>query len=211
MSNRMLVKFVLPMLVLGFCAVYMPFPAQAAVFLNFPPPPDERTNAIIIDGTSLFLQSNASVYLLLNEVEMAEKQGLNYTYALNLADAAAEKLRQAKDKYIEAISVEKRKTLTRAMTQRYKYFDYMVFADANKMNREVMMKVSEFLKNANFAGVIEKSVTDIDDILTLIDEIRVDLANGIKPDLQQFRLLMQKYSTLSLFGNYATTVFNTVM
>lgn len=167
-------------------------------------------NGTIIDGTSMLLKSNADAFLLLNEVEIAENSDFNFSYALYLTNSVIEKLLVSKDRYLEVIEVGKNMPFKGELIQKYKDFDYKAFAAEYCLNQETMAEVSTYLENADFAGIFKKGVEDIDDILFVLEEIKTEISKGIKPDIQLFWSLLQKYNNLGLFGNYATLVFNTI-
>ncbi len=181
---------------------------SGAVYLNDPPPRD--MNDSIIDGTSLFLQANASVNLLLNEVEIAEKETFNFENALLHVNSAIEKLQTAKSEYLKAVDIGRNTALDQDTVNYYKQFDYKGFAQLNQLNGEIMAEVSMFLQKGDINGVVIKNILEIDNILSLLEQIKAQLSNGIKPEIGVFWTLFQKYNSLGLFGNYATLVFNNV-
>jgi hypothetical protein len=188
---------------------------QAAIILNDEPPPDGRVdntgvNKLIIGGTSLLLQSNSYAFLLLNEVEIAEINGFDHYYALDLTTTALRKLQKAKARYLEVVGIRKNATYSDDFNQKYNAFDYERFALENNLNQEIMAEVAFFLKRSDIKGVFARAVEKIDDILYTLREIKTIISEGRQPDIQLFWTLLQRYNTLGLFGNYATIMFNTI-
>jgi len=204
---------------------------HAIIALNYPPiiyGDKSDQNDLIIEGTSMFLQSNSDILLLLNEVEIAEIKAFDFDYAFKLTESAIFKLGNARVHYLDAInfkiicdekgeaesyakfgyeSFEERNHIN---AESYAKFDYKLFAKKNHLNKEIMDEVSEFLKKGDVTGVYEKSINDMDSILSTLKEIKKGILMKQKPDIKLFWSLLQKYNILGLYGNYATLVFYSI-
>jgi hypothetical protein len=184
---------------------------NAVIYLNYPPCDDKsEQNDLIIEGTSLFLQSNSDVLLLLNEVEIAEKMAFDFEYAFKLTESAIFKLEKAKAHYLDAMNFGKIICDEKGDGESYAKFDYESFAEKNHLNKEIMAEVSELLKKGDVTGVYEKSVNDMDSILSTLKEIKKGISMKQKPDIKLFWSLLQQYNILGLYGNYATLVFYSI-
>lgn len=184
---------------------------HAIIALNYPPCDYKSDqNDLIIEGTSLFLQSNSDVLLLLNEVEIAEKMAFDFDYVFKLTESAIFKLEKARIHYLDAMNFGKIICDEKGEAESYAKFDYESFAEKNHLNKEIMAEVSELLKKGDVAGVYEKSVNDMDSILSTLKEIKNGILMGIKPDVKLFWSLLQQYNILGLYGNYATLVFYSI-
>ena len=180
---------------------------HAAIIFNNTGREISSMNDYIIEGTSSFLKSNSDVFLLLNEVEIAEKQPLNYDYSYQLVVSAIEKLQTAKNYYTDAIGAGEKLSQNRKRIKKLVNFKYDEFVAENKLNVKVMDDVKLFLQNGDFIGVFKKSTKDIDDILITLHDIKEKFSRGIKPEINLFWKLLQQYTTLAQTGNYATLVF----
>jgi hypothetical protein len=184
---------------------------HAVIYLNYPICNDKsEQNDTIIEGTSLFLQSNSDVLLLLNEVEIAERMAFDFDYALKLTESAIFKLVKARARYSDAINFGEVMCDEKADVESYAKFNYESFAEKNHLNKQIMAEVSELLKKGDVIGVYEKSVNDIDSILSTLKEIKKGILMGQKPKVKLFWSLLQQYNILGLYGNYATLVFYSI-
>jgi len=205
---------------------------HAIIYLNYPPIvgiDKSDQNDLIIEGTSMFLQSNSDVLLLLNEVEIAEIKAFDFDYAFKLTESAIFKLEKAKVHYLNAINFDKItcdekgeaesyakfgyesfEEKNHINAESYAKFDYKSFAEKNHLNKEIMTEVSELLKKGDVTGVYVKSINDMDSILSTLKEVKKGILMGIKPDVKFFWSLLQQYNILGLYGNYATLVFYSV-
>ncbi len=184
---------------------------HAIIALNYPICDGKsEQNDLIIEGTSLFLQSNSDVLLLLNEVEVAERMAFDFDYAFKLTESAIFKLEKARVHYLDAINFGKIICDEKGDVESYAKFDYESFAEKNHLNKEIMAEVSELLKKGDVTGVYEKSINDMDSILSTLKEIKKGILIKVKPDIKLFWSLLQQYNILGLYGNYATLVFYSV-
>ncbi len=184
---------------------------HAIIALNYPPCDYKSDqNDLIIEGTSMFLQSNSDVLLLLNEVEIAERMAFDFDYALKLTESAIYKLEKARLHYSDAINFGKIICDEKGDAEKYAKFDYDSFVEKNHLNKEIMDEVSELLKKRDVNGVYEKSISDMDSILSTLKEIKKGISMKQKPDIKLFWSLLQQYNILGLYGNYATLVFYSI-
>jgi RimJ/RimL family protein N-acetyltransferase len=164
-------------------------------------------NLIIVDAISSYLQSNSDIFLLLNEVEIAEKGVFNFDQAFYLTGQAIEKLKIANGKILEAIQYNRIDPVSDETIEKMKIFDYKTFARQQGLNTEIMKAIEKYLKNGDFSGIFEKMVSNIDQLITLLENIKRLIYINQKPDITKFWKLLQIYSETNLFGNYATLVF----
>jgi len=184
---------------------------HAIIALNYPICIDKSDqNDLIIEGTSMFLQSNSDVLLLLNEVEIAEIKAFDFDYAFKLTESAIYKLEKAKILYTDVIDFGKVGCDGKGDAEKFAKFDYDSFAEKNHLNKEIMAEVSELLKKGDVIAVYEKSINDINEILLTLNQIKKGISMKQKPDIKLFWSLLQQYNILALYGNYATLVFYSI-
>ncbi len=207
LKRKNLLKIFVVLVVILLAYTYL----HAVIALNYPICNDKSDqNDLIIEGTSMFLQSNSDVLLLLNEVEIAERMAFDFDYALKLTESAIFKLVKARLHYSDAINFAEIICDEKAEVESYAKFNYESFAEKNHLNKEIMAEVSELLKKGDVNGVYEKSINDIDSILSTLKEIKRGILMGQKPGVKLFWSLLQQYNILGLYGNYATLVFYSI-
>ncbi len=186
---------------------------NAVVWFNGPPngfnPPGKSTlESLSIDAASLFLQSQADAFLLLNEREIGDKNGFNFAAAWNLVVSTRERLARAQALFVQIVAVGHEAGYDPAVSEKLKKFDYQAFIASQGLNRPVMEEVALFLSAGDIIGLYNRNIEKIGDILKTLDTIQEKLKAGQVPELDLFWQLLQRYADNSLFGNYATLVFN---
>ncbi len=184
---------------------------HAVIALNYPICEGKsEQHDLIIEGTSMFLQSNSDVLLLLNEVEIAEIKAFDFDYAFKLTESAIYKLEKAKILYTDVINFGEVGCDGKAMAEKFLKFDYDWLVEKNQLNKQIMGEVSELLKEGNAIAAYKKSINDINKILSTLNQIKKGILMKQKPKVKLFWSLLQQYNILALYGNYATLVFYSI-
>jgi len=166
---------------------------------------------LTVEGTSFFLQSNADVFLLLNEVEVGYGRNFDFAYALELADSAVRKLENARSKYIRIISKAEHSSHEKFMIKRLETFDYTRFIETHRLNGQIMAELKSYLLNGDIDGLYAKNIENIDGILQRLYSIRSLLSESKQPTISSFWSLLHQYTDAILLGNYASMTFVNIM
>ncbi len=165
---------------------------------------------LAMEAATLFLNSNADTYMLLGEVEKYYNSFFDFSSALVYAGAAAQKLEDAESIYLDINRTIKKNGILPEIVSRLAIFDYIGFAEANDLNREIMLEVAYYLINGDVAGLMGKNIENLRDIQKLYAKIIQSLRQFSLPSIQLFWSLLNQYSRATLFGNYASLVFNNI-
>jgi hypothetical protein len=176
---------------------YCPFPGRTST----------QVGDMITEGASELLQSAADAFLFLNEVEVAERDGLNVNAALQRVDLAAARVEQALRLFREIIIAGREAGYEPRRIGKLRDFDYTRFAAENGLNREVMGEVSTLLGKGNVLGFYYRHAGNLQELLGTLQRIRADLLAGRRSDNGVLWTLLQQYNKTLLFGNYASLVF----
>lgn len=163
-----------------------------------------------MEAATLFLNSNADTYLLLSEVEKYYNSYFDYSTAMVYAGSATQKLEDAEYIYIKINRAIKKGGVVPEVVAKLAAFDYIGFAEANDLNREIMLEVSYYLISGDIAGLVGKNIDNLRNIQKLYGKINVSLRQFTRPPIQSFWSLLNQYSRATLFGNYAALVFNNI-
>lgn len=207
MKKRM-VKLVLGMVLIGITIVclnavivgndpYSPFRGQSSV----------QVGDMIAESASELLQSASEAFLFLNEVEIAEKNGLNIHAALQRVDLAAAKVEQALNLFKNIINVGHDAGYDDNRIGKLKNFSYSQFAKENGLSGETMNQVSAYLGRGNVLGFYRRHAANLQSLLTTLNRIKADLLAGKLSENQVLWSLLQQYNSTMMFGNYASLVF----
>ena len=162
---------------------------------------------LITESASELLQSASEAFLFLNEVEIAEKNGLNVNAALQRVDMAAARVEQAMRLFKDIIATGSEAGYEEKRIGRLKAFPYAQFARDNGLSQETMREVSGYLGRGNVLGFYRCHVRNLQALLDTLMRIRGDLLAGKRPENRVLWTLLQQYNATMMFGNYASMVF----
>jgi hypothetical protein len=207
MKKRM-VKWMLGVVLVGISIVGL----HAVMVANDPTTPFPGKTSVqigdmITSSASELLQSAADAFLLLNEVEIAGRNGLNVNAALQRADMAAVRVEQALKLFREIIATGREAGYEPRRIGQLKGFDYGGFALENGLSMETMNEVSSYLGRGNVLGFYRRHARNLQVLLDTLQRIRAELLAGRSPDNRMLWTLLQQYNSTMVFGNYASMVF----
>lgn len=162
---------------------------------------------MITDSASELLQSAADAFLFLNEVEIADRKGLDVNSALQRVDMAAARVERAMILFKNIIVTGREAGYEKRRIAQLMDFSYAQFARDNGLNEEMMGEVSSFLGRGNVLGFYRQHVHNLQQLLDTLTSIKGDLLAGRRSDNQVLWSLLQQYNRTLLFGNYASLVF----
>jgi len=169
-----------------------------------------QVEGFIIDGASGFLKSYSDILLLLNESEIGLREGFNIAQAQQLIESALNKLVTSKENYSRACDLIKEAEFNQAWLQRLKAFDFAGLTVGRNLHPTMMRRVDSLLSTSGVAGVYQKIVTDLKDIIYGLQQMRENCQKNMLPGMEDLRTLYQNYSDFMLFGYYSSLVFNEV-
>lgn len=176
---------------------YSPFSGRSSI----------QVGDMITDSSSELLQSAAEAFLFLNEIEIAEQNGLNSGAALQRVDLAAAKVEQTLKIFNEIIAVGSEAGYDEGRSGKLKAFNYEQYARENGLSGETMSKVAAYLGKGDMLGFYRCHAGNLETLLNILDHIKKDLLAGKLSENQVLWTLLQQYDSTMMFGNYASLVF----
>jgi hypothetical protein len=207
--KKRLAKLAVGLVLTGITIVYL----NAVIVVNDPysPPRGGKSSVqvgdMIADSASELLQSASDAFLFLNEVEIADKNGLNVGAALQRVDLAAARVEQALRLFRDIITVGSEVGYDKSRIGKLKGFSYDQFALDNGLNRETMTQVSAFLGRGDVLGFYRRHAGNLQVLLNTLNCIKADLMVGKLSENRVLWSLLQQYNNTMMFGNYASLVF----
>ena len=201
-------KLVVGIVLVFFTILYL----NAVIAMNDPVAPFQgKTSAqvgdMITESASELLQSASEAFLFLNEVEIAEKSGLNVNAALQRVDMAAGRVEQAMRLFKNIIAMGNEAGYEEKRISKLKNFSYDSFAKENGLSKETMKEISIYLEKGNVLGFYRRHVRNLQILQDILDGIKSDLLAGQQLKNQVLWSLLQQYNKTMMFGNYASMVF----
>jgi hypothetical protein len=179
---------------------YSPFPKKTSL----------QIGSLITDSASQLLQSASEAFLFMNEVEIAELNGLNFGAALQRVDLASAKVEQALKIFNEIIAVGSETGYDEVRIEKLKAFNYEQFARENGLNRETMTLVAKYLSQGNVLGFYYAHVANLKKLLNILNVIKKNLLDGKLSENKVLWSLLHQYNSTMMFSNYASLVFYTI-
>jgi hypothetical protein len=206
--KKKLAKLIVGLALLGVSIVCL----NAVMVVNDPRSPfPGRTSVqigdMITESASELLQSASEAFLFLNEVEIAEKNGLNTGAALQRVDMASARVEQALNLFKDIIAAGNDSGYERTRIGRLKDFSYDQFARDNGLSVETMGEVSAYLGRGNVLGFYRRHARNLQSLLNTLNRIKAELLAGKLSENKVLWSLLQQYNTTMMFGNYASMVF----
>jgi len=201
-------KLVVGLFLIGISIVYL----NAVIAFNDPYSPFKNGSSVqvgdmIAESASELLQSASEAFLFLNEVEIAEKNGLNVGAALQRVDLASARVEQALNLFKDIIIVGSAAGYDVNRIRKLKNFSYDQFAKDNGLSRETMRQVSIYLGRGNILGFYRCHVRNLQGVLNTLNRIKTDLLAGKRSENKMLWSLLQQYNNTIMLGNYASLVF----
>ena len=179
---------------------YSPFPKKTSL----------QIGSLITDSASQLLQSASEAFLFMNEVEIAELNGLNFGSALQRVDLASAKVEQALKIFNEIITVGSETGYDEVRIKKLKAFNYEQFARENGLSRETMTLVAKYLSQGNVLGFYYAHAANLKKLLNILNVIKKDLLTGKLSENKVLWSLLHRYNSTMMFSNYASLVFYTI-
>jgi len=185
---------------------------NAVMVVNDPRSPFQGKTSVqvgdmITESASELLQSASDAFLFLNEVELAEKNGLNTGAALQRVDMAAARVEQALNLFKDIIAAGNDAGYERTRIGRLRDFAYDQFAKDNGLSVETMGEVSAYLGRGNVLGFYRRHARNLQSLLNTLNRIKAELLAGKLSENKVLWSLLQQYNTTMMFGNYASMIF----
>jgi hypothetical protein len=162
---------------------------------------------LVIEGGGYFLKSHSDLLLLLNKIEISELNGVDYSELQYIINSAIKNMVNAKETYINLISIAKVTPYNPSIIEKLQLFDYPGFQKEKKLNSEIFKQVEVFLSKGDVTGVYNHLKSEMDSILEKLYEIKSDIDLNNFPEITALWRVNQKYSETMLFGQYVAEVF----
>lgn len=184
---------------------------KAVVWVNdvcrtLPEGPSGLCENMVTQGAEIYFKANANIMSFFAETEITPDKEYNFAKALSLVQSALGYLKEARANYNQAALIGSASGYISAEIELLKSFDYDKFAVEKGLNDAIKERVKCFLKSGDVIGIYQEVAFRIEDVTTTLKVVEKDLQNNVKPKISTVWELLQKFSDLTLFGNYATVM-----
>lgn len=180
------------------------------------PPPGGSYRAVSIgtyvaEGAGYFLNGYSNIQKFLELYELQDKNGIDYEEWQTVLVSAINNMSGAAQTYGQLIKTAEATPYNEEFISRLIDFDYTKFAKAQRLNAIIFKECEAYLKEGDITGMYKHTSAKFTDILDILKVIEEDLAANKITDLSLIWRLNETCAELSIFGQYASRVFYTVM
>lgn len=176
-----------------------PFPVEKAVGIE----------NLVTEGSALYFKSNADIMNFFAGIEIVPGAEYDFTGASALVKSARGYLKNAREKYLQAVQTGIAAGYVESKAGRLKTFAYDQFTADQELNGTVKERVKVYLSNGDVTGFYQAVADELEVLTVILEDIEKSLQNKVKPQLTDVWKLLQKLSELTLFGNYGTVMAQT--
>jgi hypothetical protein len=175
---------------------------------GYPEPDATNIEGFVIEGSSLFFQGMNEIMRLFDEGEKGSKDG-NFPNSVNLIDAAVNKLKMSREKYLHAVRLSNSVEKSLCDSTYLEKFNYEQLVEEKRLNTEIANEVKNYLSVGNVVGFYQRIADDIDGLIKRLATLKEKLSNKSSLYQEDYWLILQQGSRLLLFGNYGTVIGKT--
>jgi hypothetical protein len=169
-------------------------------------PRKESISDLLVNGAVGFIDANCEALLLLKEYEISANTPFSISNALLRTENALNSLEDARKHYSDALKIGEMCGYVKTYRDMLINFDYTAYINEEKLNSEIANLVAYYLKKGDVLGMYRKNIDNIDELIGVLKTIQSSLRNNVKPDIEVFWSLLQKFSLAELYGNYSTVL-----
>ncbi len=168
-------------------------------------------NQYVIEGASYYLKSQSAYLDLLHRVEVFETAPGSFEGLLLVTDEAIKLMEYAIVSYTQLKQWADITPYNEDVLASLKDFNYKKFQQEKGLNPDIFWKVRVFLKDGDICGIYDKMLLDSKHILSLLNNIKADLAIDKIPGNYSLWNLNQMYLESLIFDQYVAMVFYAIM
>jgi hypothetical protein len=165
---------------------------------------------MVVEGAGFYLQANACIQSFLNQVELQDVRGIDYTELQRLIANAVENITNARLAYERLVETAERTPYNPVVMEQLKAFDYDSFMLENRLNETIFKKVEGYLSNGDITGAFRHGLSIIRSIQWLLFIVANYVEFDQLPWIDFSWKLNELCAEFSLFGSYTARIFHSL-
>jgi hypothetical protein len=165
---------------------------------------------LVVEGAGYYLQGNSYIQSFLNQVELQDIKGIDYTELQRLIAGAVENITNSRLAYERLVETAERTPYNPVVIEQLKAFDYDSFMIDNRLNEVIFKKVEGYLSNGNITGAFKHNLSVIKSIQWLLFIVTNYVEFNQMPGLEISWKLNELCAEFSLFGSYIARIFQSI-
>ena len=180
---------------------------------GFPPPNVEATSGnetirqLVNESASCFFKSYGQFMFFLNEVELGELNGVNFSSLQLHIDAATAYMKTCQNTYNSLNILADSTPYKEDFISRLKEFDYDAFRKEKKLTLEIFEEVKSYLKKGDIKGMYKKALLETQQILDSLNGMKEEVDSFYAPTTDKIWELNNSYYNLTIWGQYSSMIF----
>ena len=166
--------------------------------------------SMVVEGAGYYLLANSCIQSFLNQVELQDVRGVDYSELQRLIANAVEHITNARFAYERLVETAERTPYNPAVIEQLKDFDYDSFMLENRLNETIFKKVEGYLSNGDITGAFRHGLSVIRSIQWLLFIVANYVEFDQMPELEISWKLNELCAEFSLFGSYTARIFHSI-
>lgn len=165
----------------------------------------------VLQGAGYFLDSYSDILQLLNKIELAELNGIDYVELQKIAALANDNIRGQIDTYLNLTQLADATPYDQTVIDLLTGFDYAAFQQEKGLNSVIFAEVQSYLSKGDIRGVYHRFHTVAETLQAQLNTIKTDIDAQRFPQPSDLWNLDQNAAQSLLFGQYTAEVFYRVL
>lgn len=165
---------------------------------------------LVTEGASYFLQAQAKIQTILNQVESQDIKEIDFVELNRLICNALNNIVNTKLTFEELIKVAEVTPYNIDVIEKLKIFDYETFLKKHGLNPFIFCSVREYLEKGDITGTYKHAYSNFMEIEQMLLNIQSVILENRLPELEIFWRLNELCAESSLFGSYIARIFKDI-
>lgn len=165
----------------------------------------------VLQGAGYFLESYADILQLLNKIELAGLNGIDYVEMQKITALANDNIQGQIETYTNLTQLADVTPYDQAVIDQLLRFDYAAIQQEKALNSVIFADVQSYLSKGDIRGVYHRFLTVAQTLQAQLNVIKTDIDSGKFPQTSDLWNMNQNAAQSLLFGQYTAEVFIRVL
>ncbi len=165
----------------------------------------------VLQGAGYFLASYSDILQVLNKVELAQMNGIDYLELQKLAAHASDNIQGQINAYLNLTQLADATPYDQAVIDQLTGFDYAAFQQEKGLNIVIFTEVQCYLSKGDIRSLYHRFLAAGETLQAQLNVIKADIDAGRFPQPSDLWNLDQNAAQSLLFGQYTAEVFYRVL
>jgi len=173
---------------------------------------DNSLGYYIMVGASYFFQSYSDFQMVMNEIELSERYGVDTYRIKKKIDSALLNMIMANDAYFNLYeSSLEYPNKKKEYETRLKKFDYVKFGEKHNVIPSIYSEVQQYLSECDIHAIFLNMLEKSSEVMKILQVLSVETKMGTNPKLEIIWECNQLFIKSELFGQYVSMIMNAII